>query len=84
MNRLLSVITVVITSILLAIVINSIDDQRTISVLQIKVDSLNHQCYVKDTMIDEATKTAIQLSDRLNKLYEKHPIVHKELFNEAD
>lgn len=84
MNRLLTVITVVITTILLAIVINTIDDQRTISVLQVKVDSLTHQCYVKDTAIDEATRTAIQLSDRLNKLYEKNPVIHKELFNEAD
>lgn len=81
MNRFLAVITVVITSILLAVVINTADDQRTISVLQVKVDSLTLECYKKDTAIDEATGMAIQLSDKLNILHEISPSVHKEVFN---
>jgi hypothetical protein len=80
MNRFLSVITFVITVILIAIVCTCIDDQSRISVLENRVDSLVHECNRKDTMLDEATSTAIQLNDRLNTLYEVNPSVHKQVF----
>jgi hypothetical protein len=84
MNRFLSVITIVITCVLFCIVFLSSEDQNKISYLEVKVDSLMLECSKKDTMIDEATMTAIQLSDKLNMLYEKNPRIHKEVFSETD
>lgn len=84
MTRLFTVITLVLTSVLFCIVFICAEDQKEISVLQVKVDSLMLECSKKDTLIWESTQTAIQLSDKLNDLYYKHPIVHKELFSEAD
>ena len=84
MNRFLTAITIVLTSVLLCIVFIASDDQKRISYLEVKVDSLVYECGKKDTMIDEATMTAIQLSDKLNILYEKNPSVHKQLFSETD
>jgi len=72
----------VLASILSCIVFVSSNDTNKISSMQYTIDSLKTECYKKDTAIDDATKTAIQLSDRLNVLYEKHPTVHKDLFNQ--
>lgn len=84
MTRLFTVITLVLTSVLFCIVFICSEDQNKISVLQVKVDSLMLECSKKDTIIHESTMTAIQLSDKLNLLYEKNPSIHKELFSEAD
>lgn len=84
MTRLFTVITLVLTSVLFCIVFICSEDQKKISVLEIKVDSLMLECSRKDTIISEATQTAIQLSDKLNDLYDIHPAVHKKLFSEAD
>jgi len=82
MIRFLSVMLLVLASILSCIVFVSSNDTNRISEMEHTIDSLRAECYRKDTAIDEATKTAIQLSDRLNVLYEKHPTVHKDLFNQ--
>lgn len=84
MTRFLTVITFVITMVLLCVVFTCSEDQKNISFLEIKVDSLINECNKKDTMIDEATETAIQLSDQLNRLYEISPDTHKKLFSETD
>ena len=57
-------------------------DQQKISSLNITIDSLKIECSIKDIYIDDATKTAIQLSDKINVLYEMNPSVHKDLFSE--
>lgn len=81
MNRLLATMAITLGVFLFSLVLLTVDDRKTISTLEITVDSLRAECYNKDTAIDEATRTAIQLSDKLNELYEIHPKIHKELFS---
>jgi hypothetical protein len=82
MNRLLSTLAILLTTLLFSLLYLTCNDHKKILVLEQTVDSLTHECIVKDTAIDEATQIAIQLSDRLNILYERHPQIHKELFLE--
>lgn len=84
MTRFLTVITIVITSMLFCTVFLSSEDQKEISFLEIRVDSLINECNKKDTLLHDATITAIQLSDHLNRLYEISPETHKKLFSETD
>lgn len=81
MIRFLTVITLVVTSILFTVIFYCSEDQNKISQLEVKVDSLYNECAIKDAQVQEATSTAIQLSDRLNELYDNHPDVHREIFS---
>jgi hypothetical protein len=65
----------------LTLVYITANDYKKITNLNATIDSLKLECNLKDTAIDEATKTAIQLSDRLNVLYEKSPSIHKAIFS---
>jgi len=81
MNKVLATLLIMLSTTCLTLVYITTQDYKKITSLNKTVDSLKLECNLKDTAIDEATKTAIQLSDRLNVLYEKSPSIHKAIFN---
>ena len=52
--------------------------------LKQQVDSLRSECNTINSLYSEATHMAIQLSDRINRLYEIDSAAHKKLFSETD
>jgi hypothetical protein len=80
MNRLVTTLAILLATLLFSLLYLTCNDHKQISVLEYTVDSLRHECLVKDSAIDEATSIGIQLSDKLNVLYERHPDIHRELF----
>ena len=81
MNRVLATLLIMLSTTCLTLVYITANDYKKITNLNATIDSLKLECNLKDTAIDEATKTAIQLSDRLNVLYEKSPSIHKAIFS---
>ena len=71
-----------ISSACLTLVYITAKDKQKISNLNSTIDSLKLECNLKDTAIDEATQTAMQLSDKINLLYERNPSAHKDIFSE--
>jgi len=81
MNKVLATLLIMLSTTCLTLVYITTQDYKKITSLNKTVDSLKLECNLKDTAIDESTKTAMQLSDKLNLLYEINPSVHKELFS---
>lgn len=81
MNKVLATLLIMLSTTCLTLVYITANDYKKITNLNATIDSLKLECNLKDTAIDESTKTAIQLSDRLNVLYEKSPSIHKAIFS---
>lgn len=50
------------------------------SELRMKIDSLTSECIVKDSAVSHATGIALDLSERINVLYEKDKEAHAKMF----
>jgi len=50
------------------------------SELRMQVDSLVAECDLKDSAVESATGIALDLSERINKLYEKDKEAHAKMF----
>lgn len=81
MNKLYTALASVCIVFFFLLIVSTQNDQAKIRDMEIAIDSLRAECYKKDKSINEATGIAIQLSDRLNQLYESHPDVHREIFS---